>query len=226
MKLRISDAIDCTCTTGGWSRELNPATQERKRGWGDWDGGMVDALPVKYGGKRQNERVNEWLPICSIPLLERLVPRVQIYPRFTPLPPFSWSPGHPCESYHCAHASHLSTMGGRFRFSLGSTISCLNTCRVWTSARISCLYSSIFAVFRFARISCTRISRYMYIVTVKSSNESKGSEFTEIYVIILAIKFLRAIIYPTPDYIILPSILLIFRLFIWIAYNWNLKCDM
>lgn len=79
---------------------------------------MVDALPVKYRGKRQGERVNEWLPICSIPLLERLVPRVQIYPRLTALPtsPFSDPPGHPCESYPGAHASHLSTMGGRFRF--------------------------------------------------------------------------------------------------------------
>jgi len=37
--------------------------------------------------KRQGERVNEWLPICSIPLLKRLVPRVQIYPCLVPLAP-------------------------------------------------------------------------------------------------------------------------------------------
>lgn len=120
MKLRISDAIDCTCTAGGWSRVKLDDLDVRARACGeegvDWERRVVDALPVKYRGKRQGERVNEWLPICSIPLLERLVPRVQIYPRLTALPtsPF-WSPGHPCESYPCAHASHLSTMGGRFR---------------------------------------------------------------------------------------------------------------
>lgn len=110
VKLRISDAIDCTCTAGGWSRELNSAIRERGSGTG-----VVDALPVKYRRKRQGERVNEWLPICSIPLLERLVPRVQIYPCFTPLSLFPRSPGHPYRGfYHCAHASHLSTMGDRF----------------------------------------------------------------------------------------------------------------
>jgi len=98
MKLRINDAIDCTCTAGGWSRELNSA----KMGGRD-ETGVVDALPVKYRGRRQGERVNEWLPICSIPLLERLVPRVQIYPCFTPLSAFPLVTPAPPTIAHTPH---------------------------------------------------------------------------------------------------------------------------
>lgn len=58
MKLRISDAIDCTCTTEGWSRELNPATQERMRGWGDWDGGWS---MLSQSNMEKKDRTSEWM---------------------------------------------------------------------------------------------------------------------------------------------------------------------
>lgn len=174
---------------------------------------MVDALPVKCGEKRQTERVNEWLPICSIPLLERLVPRVQIYLRLAPLPPFSWSPGHPCESYHGAHASHLSTMSGRFRFSLDSTFLVFKYWHVCAESVhtyfVSFLFLDFLLVFHSTKTSCA-------IYVCCDSKIIKWKQREQIHRnIILTIKFLRAIICPPSNYIVLTSILLIFT---WIAY--------
>lgn len=76
--------------------------------------------------KIQGNRMNEWLPICSIPLLERLVPRVQIYPPRRP----NVSSLSPCflSTPLRAHASHLSTMGTRFHpRAPPSHQACLNT---------------------------------------------------------------------------------------------------
>lgn len=72
------DIVDRTCRRT--ARDAEIGSKERGR-----NGGRVadDTLPVKHGEKIQGNRMNEWLPICSIPLLKRLVPRVQIYP---PLP--------------------------------------------------------------------------------------------------------------------------------------------
>lgn len=58
MKLRISDAIDCTCTAGGWSRELNPATRERRRGWGGWNGRWS---MLSQSNTEEKDRTSEWM---------------------------------------------------------------------------------------------------------------------------------------------------------------------
>lgn len=88
--------IERTCRHRTGQRECR--WRERRRRVVD------DALPVKHGEKIQGNRMNEWLPICSIPLWKRLVPRVQIHPppSLPPSPLPQQSPRPP----PCAHTPH------------------------------------------------------------------------------------------------------------------------
>lgn len=173
MKLRISDAIDCTCTTGGWSRELNPATQERKRGWGDWDGGWSMLSQSNTGEK---DRTSEWMNgYQSVPSLCwsgscRVCKSTSVSPLRTPFLLIPWSPLRilPLRTRLTPeHNGRPISFLPRFYLLVFKYMPSLNV--------RSCLYSLIFAVFRFARISRTRIFRYMNIVTVKSSVKVKGA---------------------------------------------------
>lgn len=143
MKLGISDAIDCTCTAGGWSRELNSAIRERVGRGGEGRDGGGRCSPGQIQGKKTGW-ASEWMAsnlfhpfVGAARAACANLPLFRLCVRFP-----SWSPGHPCRSYHRAHASHLSTMDRRFHSPPGLTFSCLNTdmyarLRVCTPARIS-----------------------------------------------------------------------------------------
>lgn len=170
MKLRISDAIDCTCTAGGWSRELNSAIREREgRGGEGWDGGGR-CSPGQIQGKKTGW-ASEWMAsnlfhpfVGAARAACANLPLFRLCVRFPLIP---WSPLQILPSCTRLTPEHN---GSPISFAPGLTFSCLNTdmyARVCTPARIS---SSWFS-FRFPlRENVTCISLDTEIL--KSSSEN------------------------------------------------------
>lgn len=120
MKLRISDAIDCTCTAGGWSRELNSAIRERAGREGRRGGGVGVRRGwsmLSRSNTGEKDRASEWMNgFQSVPsLCWSGSCRVCKSTPASPLCPLSPDPlVTPADPTHRAHASHLSTMDRRF----------------------------------------------------------------------------------------------------------------
>lgn len=123
MKLRISDAIDCTCTAGGWSRELNSAIRERG---GEWDGGGR-CSPGQIQGKKTG-RASEWMASNLFhPFVGAARAACANLPLFCPFTRFPLIPWSPLQSLPSCTRLTPEYNGPPISFSLGLTFSCLNT---------------------------------------------------------------------------------------------------
>ena len=124
MKLRIGDTIDCTCTAGGWSRELN--SRFENDGGGRWDGGGR-CFPGQIQGKKTG-RASEWMASNLFhPFVGAARAACANLPLFRPsvhFPLSSWLPLQILPSCTRLTPEHN---GPPISFSPGLTFLCLNT---------------------------------------------------------------------------------------------------